>query len=126
MRLICLSITVIVSFSVLTVPDWGHLPWASKWQSVAESSIDLGGKSIIFLSNKPKLYIAASINPANSIFVDISGEFDLRANNETELVRVLKRDIAFSNSIKIKEIDNGSTVSRIVEGIVTITPNVTK
>jgi len=49
--------------------------------------------SIVFLTAKPTSYIAASL-PPETRYVDISGDFDLRAGNDTSLTRQLKRELA--------------------------------
>jgi hypothetical protein len=91
---------------MLKVPDWGHLPWKSSWQSISQNKIKADGPSIIFLTGKPSLYIATSF-PADSRFVGISGDFDLRAKNNTSLTRQIGRQISESPEANLKVIDQG-------------------
>jgi hypothetical protein len=106
-RGLVLAAIAITSFGVLTVPDWGHLPWRSYWQAIDPTPNDVGGPSIIFLTDKPSSYIAASLRP-EARYVGISGDFDLNAQNDSALTRGLKSELADAPKTLLKEVDRGS------------------
>jgi hypothetical protein len=116
----------IVSWKVLAVPDWGHWPWKGRWQGVDPSPRDFGRASIVFLTDKPIAYVAASF-PADARYVGVYGDFDLRSNNSTGLTRQLKQELAGSPDARLKEVDRGSTpeasAAILTSYGLTVTPN---
>ncbi len=66
-RLGVLVAVTIVSWIVLAVPDWGHLPWRPYWQAINPNPLDFGGPTIVFLTG-PNLYIAASLPETRAMF----------------------------------------------------------
>ncbi len=102
---------VLGSWGLMVLPYEEHLPWRSYWQSINPQCLRFDGPTIVFLTFKPSLFIAASL-PPNTRYVDLSGEFNLRASNHTDLTRQLKQELISPVQFKLKEVDRGS-VSQI-------------
>jgi len=98
---------VILCWAVQVVPDWGHLPWRSHWQTVSEKPLDLeGGSNIVFLTAKPSSFVVTNF-PADTRYVGIDGDFDLRAGGNTVLVRQLDSMLAADPPPALRAIDTG-------------------
>jgi hypothetical protein len=113
LRLPILLAIVLVSGSTMVVPKWWHLPWRPYWQSINPQPLHFGGPSIVFLTVKPSLFIAASLPPDTRYvgigrYVSIDGELDLRAGNNTELTRQLKQELSSTMHFQLKEADQGT------------------
>jgi len=78
LRFALLFETVLGSWRMIVLPNREYLPWRSYWQSVNPQHVRLDGSTIVFLTFKPSLFIAASL-PPNTRYADVSGEFELRA-----------------------------------------------
>lgn len=114
-RLFFLSFAALSALILIKVPDWGHSKWDRKWRLISDHPIDFGGRAIVFLANKPSLYIAQSIIPADTIYVDASGEFDIRKNVSTKLTKVLKQELSEARSFQVKVIDTGKVSEFVIE-----------
>lgn len=95
------------SWGLMVLPYEEHLPWRSYWQSINPRCLHFDGPTIVFLTFKPSLFIAASL-PPNTRYVDLSGEFDLLASKDTVLTRQLKQELISPVQFKLKEVDPGS------------------
>jgi hypothetical protein len=98
---------VLVSWRLLLVPDWGHLPWRPYWQAISPKPLDFGGPSVVFLSGAPVSFVAASL-PADARYVGLRWDFDLRADHDSPLVRQLKRELASTPDLRLKEGADGT------------------
>jgi Protein of unknown function (DUF2029). len=107
LRLGVLAAVTVVSWVVLAVPDWGHLPWRPYWQAINPTPLDFDGTSIVFLTEKPTLYIAASL-PTAWRYVGILSDPELRADTGTALTRQLEQELVASPDVHLKEVDQGS------------------
>jgi hypothetical protein len=105
--IICLAASALVVWPLLIVTDWAHLPWRSNWRTIAERSRDIGPAAIVFLAEKPSLFIAASLSP-DARFVGVAGDLDLRANNDTTLTRQLKRALETAPNARLIVVDHGT------------------
>jgi hypothetical protein len=94
---------VLGSWRMMVLPNREYLPWRSYWQSVNPQRLHFDGSTIVFLTFKPSLFIAASLPPATR-YVGIAGEFDLRAGNDTVLTRQLKEELVSPVQFKLKEV----------------------
>lgn len=103
LRIVLLGAVGLFSWRTMVVPDWGHLPWRSHWQAFSMAPLHFDGPAIIFLTVKPSLFVAASL-PANSRYVSIDGELDLRAGNHTNLTRQIGRELASAARLRLEEI----------------------
>jgi hypothetical protein len=101
-----LFLAVVLSWRLMMVPDWGHAPWRAHWQAFVAEPIETGGGAIVFLTEKPSSFIAASL-PADARYVGIYGDIDLHAGNDTSLTRQLRQELA-SSSVTLKEVDFGT------------------
>ena len=102
-----LSAMVLGSWGLMVLPYEEHLPWRSYWQSINPQCLHFDGPTIVFLTFKPSLFIAASL-PPNTRYVDLSGEFNLRASKDTDLTRQLKQELISPVQFKLEEVDPGS------------------
>ncbi len=99
---------VILSWCIMRVPDWGHLPWRSYWQSINPEPLDFGGPALVFLTSAPLSFIAASL-PADARYVGLIGGFDLDPNRPTSLTRQLEQILVSApHNLRLKEVDLGS------------------
>jgi hypothetical protein len=112
LRLAALTALAAVSvFSVLRVPDWGHLPWRSHWQTINPERLDFGGPSLVFVSGVlPTLYIAASL-PLDAHYVGLVSDFDLRAQIDNTFTRQIRQYLA-SSGIRLKLASKGVVPDR--------------
>lgn len=101
---------VLGSWGLMVLPYQEHLPWRSYWQSINPQRLHFDGPTIVFLTFKPSLFIAASL-PPNTRYVGAAGELDLRATNDTVLTRQLKQELISPVQFKLKEVDPGSLSS---------------
>jgi Glycosyltransferase family 87 len=97
---------VLGSWRMMVLPYFERLPWRSYWQSINPQRFHFDGPTIVFLTFKPSFFVAASM-PANTRYVGVSGEFDLRASNDTVLTRQLKQELISPVQFKLKEVDPG-------------------
>ena len=114
LRLPILLAIALASWQTMVVPNWGRLPWLPYWQSINPQPLHFGEPSIVFLTFKPSLFIAASL-PPDTRYVGIDGEFDLRAGNNTALTRQLKRELASTKHFRLKEADPGTVPAASAE-----------
>jgi hypothetical protein len=98
---------VLGSWRMMVLPYFERLPWQSYWQSVNPQRLHFDGPTIVFLTFKPSLFIAASL-PPDTHYVGVAGDFDLRASNNTVLTRQLKYELTSPVQFKLKEADPGS------------------
>jgi hypothetical protein len=108
---------VVLSWWVMVVPDWGHLPWKPYWATINPIAVDFGAPSIIFLTDVPMGFAVASL-PANAVYVGVDGSFDLRADSASSFSIQLKQELA-ANDILLKELDRGAvppSVETILSG----------
>ena len=111
LRLWLLAAATVLTWKILDVPDWGHLSWRPYWQSINQKQLDLGGPSVVFLTEKPTSYIAASL-PVDTRYVGLYGDIDLYANSKTNFSRQLKEMIdAFSGRLKVVYQDSNPVVA---------------
>jgi hypothetical protein len=106
LRLPLLFAALMLSWRVMTVPDWGHVPWKDHSQAFATEPVDTGGPTIVFLTEKPSSFVAASL-PPETRYVGLYSDIDLHADNGTSLTRQLHQALA-SGSVKLKEVDSGA------------------
>jgi hypothetical protein len=97
------AVISIVSWTVLVVADWSHLPWEPHWQTFNPTPLDFDGPAIV---EKPTLYVAASLQ-TNARYVGIYGDIDLRADTSAPLTQKLKLQLD-TPSVQLKEVDVGS------------------
>ncbi len=102
-----LATLVLLSYQLMRVPDWVHLPWKPYWQAINPVKLKFDRPTIVFLLDQPILFVAASL-PADTRYVGINGEFDLRGSNDTALTRQLKHDLTAEPNTPLKEIDDGT------------------
>jgi hypothetical protein len=120
LRFSLLLAMTVLSWRILFVPDWGHLPWRPYWQAVNPMPHDFGGPAIVFLTRKPSSFVAASL-PSDARYVGIYGVeiygdfvykgFNMLASNNTNLTRQLKRELEPTPNVLLKEIDEGTPPS---------------
>lgn len=96
-----------LSLGVMDVPDWGHLPWLPYWQSINPKPLDLGGPSIIFLTEKPSSFIAASLG-GDARYVGLYEDFGLRNGANTYFARQLEQELSSMPGVQLKEVDRGA------------------
>lgn len=98
----------VLSWILLAVPNWGHLPWHRHWASINAHPLDLGpGPALVFLTMKPSSYVAASL-PADALYAGINGDFDLGASARTGLARQLGAMLAANPPPRLFEVDPGA------------------
>jgi hypothetical protein len=94
---------VLGSGQMMFVPSWGRLPWRSYSQPINPQRLQFDGPTIVFLTVKPSLFIAASL-PPDTRYVGVAGDVDLRASNDTVLTRQLKEELVSPVQFKLKEL----------------------
>ena len=87
-----LAASALVSFIVLHVPSWNRLPWARHWQTIAATPLQLNGAPLVFLTDKPTAFVAASLSPPARL-VGLYDGFDLTAGAPTVLARHLHTEL---------------------------------
>jgi hypothetical protein len=103
---------VVLSWQMMRVPDWGHLPWGFYWQTINPKPVDFGGPSLVFLTSVPLSFAAASL-PADAGYVGMGGGFDLDANRHTGLTRQIEQTLTSAPpDLRLKEVDMGSMPAR--------------
>jgi hypothetical protein len=102
-----LAAVALIAWPALLVTDWGHVPWQPYWQTIATRPRDLGPRPIVFLADKPGLFVAASL-PPDARFVGVYGDLDMRADNDTTLTRQLKRELETSPNARLIMVDRGT------------------
>jgi hypothetical protein len=107
LRIGILTGCVILSWHMMRVPDWGHLPWGSYWLTINPAPLDFDGPSLVFLTSVPLSFVAASL-PANARYVGLGEQFDLNANRRTSLTRQIEQTLASAPDLQLKEVDLGS------------------
>ena len=110
-RVSFLALAVVASWRMMQVPDWGHLPWKTHWQTIDQHTLDLGQRPIIFLTGAPSLYIAASL-PESALYIGLypgHDNLDLSATNRFPLTFQIERDISSRNYEGLWEVDRGAT-----------------
>ncbi|MBV9559605.1 MAG: hypothetical protein JOY90_03965, partial [Bradyrhizobium sp.] len=105
--LTAIALTALAACACLTaeVPDWGRVPWKPYWQAINPKPLDIGGNNVVFVAFKPALFAAASL-PPDTRYIDIGGEFDVRANSPSPLTEQVKALMARSG-VQLKELDDG-------------------
>ncbi len=84
-----LAPSTLASLLVLKVPDWGHWPWADHWQTLAPTAVELPSPSLVLLTSKPTLYVAANLR-GRVDFVEFAESFDLSPAMRGPLVEQLE------------------------------------
>ena len=109
-----------LSWRMLRVPDWGHLPWRPYWQAINPRPLEFGGPAIVFLTAKPSSFVAASLPPdaryvglyRPGIYGDfVFEDFDMLSSNDTQFTRRLKQELATAPNVQLKEVDRGTVPS---------------
>jgi hypothetical protein len=107
LRLCLLSVMVVVSWRLMVVPDWGHVPWRAYWRSINPTPLGIPQPALVFLTDKPSLFIAASL-PPDTRYVGADGWLNLQAGNDTALTRQLKQELAAGPPLHLLEADPGA------------------
>jgi hypothetical protein len=77
---------------------------------IKPESVHFGGPTIVFLTEPPSLFIAASF-PPDTRYVSIGTELDLRAGNHSTLTRQLSQELASVPHFELEEVDSGKVPS---------------
>lgn len=109
-RYFSMTFVMAVTLAVIKVPDWGHLPWQPQWQLIINSVVQFDQPVIVFLSEKPTLFIAKSF-PENSYYIGSYGDFNLMSGANNSLARQLDTLLNSSLNIGMIEVDSGSVPS---------------
>ena len=100
----------VVSWRTMRVPDWGHVPWQSQWQGIRQQPLDFDGPSIVFLTVKPSLIVAASL-PADTRYVGIYKDDPmtplLSASSGSPIARKLAHEVVGGGNVRLLEADRG-------------------
>jgi hypothetical protein len=119
-RIGVLFIVAVVSWQILLVPDWGHLPWRSYWQAINPDPIEFGAPAIVFLGSRPSSFIVASL-PTDTRYIGVYGPgftldyFDMIATNDTYFTRQLKQELSSEPKTPLKEVDRGAVPMIVTE-----------
>jgi hypothetical protein len=107
-RLLLLATVAALAWVMLVVPDWGHISFGQNWRAINAARLFTDEPSIVFLTDKPSLYVAASL-PSEWRYVGLNGEFGLDPKfAESTLVRQLKEELTTKPKLPLKALDRGS------------------